>query len=125
PDRPKPGFRDPWVCPDCGTRTRYANCPTCAANQQADNSTTRTSRGSGNPYARLRRWAPMLGFGGHFLTKARRYSITFRSLREARISHRRSEDQDHAQPRLVRAVNHDEDTTLVVGVLTFAGVGRH
>lgn len=125
PDRPKPGFRDPWVCPDCGTRTRYANCPTCAANQQADNSTTRTSRGSGNPYARLRRWAHMLGFGGHFLTKARRYSITFRSLREARISHRRSEDQDHAQPRLVRAVNHDEDTTLVVGVLTFAGVGWH
>ncbi len=29
-------------------------------------------------YASLRRWAHMLGFGGHFLTKARRYSIRFR-----------------------------------------------
>ena len=32
-------------------------------------------------YRSLRRWAHMLGFGGHFLTKARRYSITFRDLR--------------------------------------------
>ena len=31
-----------------------------------------------NPgYASLRRWAHMLGFGGHFLTKARHYSVTF------------------------------------------------
>ena len=28
-------------------------------------------------YRSLRRWAHMLGFGGHFLTKARRYSTTF------------------------------------------------
>ncbi|MGC9667935.1 replication initiator [Planosporangium sp. 12N6] len=34
-----------------------------------------------NPYAGLRRWAHMLGFGGHFLTKARRYSVTFGLLR--------------------------------------------
>jgi hypothetical protein len=31
-----------------------------------------------------RRWAHMLGFGGHFLTKSRRYSTTFRALRAAR-----------------------------------------
>jgi Replication initiator protein, pSAM2 len=30
----------------------------------------------------------MLGFGGHFLTKARRYSIRFRDLRDARINYR-------------------------------------
>src|SRR6185369_12829753 len=30
----------------------------------------------------LRRWAHMLGFGGHFLTKSRRYSTTFRVLRQ-------------------------------------------
>jgi hypothetical protein len=30
-----------------------------------------------NPYLRLRRWAHMLGFGGHFLTKARHYTVTF------------------------------------------------
>jgi hypothetical protein len=32
----------------------------------------------------LRRWAHMLGFGGHFLTKSRYYSVTFRFLREQR-----------------------------------------
>jgi hypothetical protein len=26
---------------------------------------------------RLRQWAHMLGYGGHFLTKSRRYSVTF------------------------------------------------
>ena len=30
----------------------------------------------------LRRWAHMLGFRGHFLTKSRRYSTTFSALRE-------------------------------------------
>ncbi|MBW8484104.1 replication initiator [Actinomadura parmotrematis] len=39
----------------------------------------------------LRRWAHMLGFGGHFLTKARRYSVTFQVLRDARIIHRRTQ----------------------------------
>ena len=33
-------------------------------------------------YHGLRRWAHMLGFGGHFLTKGRRYSVTFGTLRE-------------------------------------------
>src|SRR5262249_23624903 len=42
------------------------------------------------PYAGLRRWAHMLGFGGHFLTKSRRYSIAFRILREARTAFRRN-----------------------------------
>ena len=31
----------------------------------------------------LRRWAHMLGFRGHFLTKTRRYSTTFTALRAA------------------------------------------
>jgi hypothetical protein len=43
-------------------------------------------------YASLRRWAHMLGFGGHFLTKARRYSIRFADLRQARIRYRRGQD---------------------------------
>jgi hypothetical protein len=33
---------------------------------------------------RLRKWAHMLGFGGHFSTKSRRYSTTLTSLRRAR-----------------------------------------
>jgi hypothetical protein len=36
---------------------------------------------------RLRQWAHQLGFGGHFLTKSRRYSITLGALRRARAEH--------------------------------------
>ena len=36
---------------------------------------------------RLRRWAHQLGFGGHFLTKSRRYASTFTALRRARAEH--------------------------------------
>jgi hypothetical protein len=63
----------------------------------------------------LRRWAHMLGFGGHFSTKSRRYSVTLRFLREARIEHARQE---------IRAADHTRDeTTLIVGLLTYAGTG--
>ena len=71
----------------------------------------------------LRRWAHMLGFGGHFLTKARRYSIRFRDLREARIIYRRYHDTgpEHGP---IRAADHaDEETTLIIGTLTYAGTG--
>ena len=40
--------------------------------------------------ARFRAWAHMLGYGGHFLTKSRRYSVTFGQLRQARADHRRA-----------------------------------
>ena len=36
---------------------------------------------------RLRRWAHQLGYGGHCFTKSRRYSTTFKALREARAEH--------------------------------------
>ena len=39
--------------------------------------------------SRFGKWAHMLGFGGHFLTKSRRYSVTFGQLRTARTPHRR------------------------------------
>jgi hypothetical protein len=67
----------------------------------------------------LRRWAHMFGFGGHFLTKSRRYSVTFRILRDQRVVYRRQAEQppnsDAASP----------ETTLVVNFLTFAGAGWH
>ncbi len=44
---------------------------------------------TGDP--RFRQWAHMLGYGGHFLTKSRRYSVTFGQLRAARNEHRRAE----------------------------------
>jgi hypothetical protein len=36
---------------------------------------------------RLRQWPHQLGFGGHFLTKSRRYSTTLGALRRARAEH--------------------------------------
>jgi hypothetical protein len=41
--------------------------------------------------SRLCKWAHMLGYGGHFLTKSRRYSVTFGVLRRARAEHRRAQ----------------------------------
>ena len=41
-------------------------------------------------YGRLRRWAHMLGFGGHFATKSRRYSTTRTALKTARRQWRRA-----------------------------------
>ena len=63
----------------------------------------------------LRRWAHMLGFGGHFGTRSRRYSTTLRALRAARRTWRRHE--------LVETREHPEETTLVVGSWTYAGSG--
>src|SRR5215831_9270240 len=37
------------------------------------------------------KWAHMLGNGGHFLSKSRRYSVTFGQLRRARAEHRKRE----------------------------------
>jgi hypothetical protein len=39
----------------------------------------------------LKRWAHMLGFRGHFLTKSRAYSTTFKTLRGDRQAHRLTE----------------------------------
>jgi hypothetical protein len=76
-------------------------------------------------YLRLRRWAHMLGFGGHFLTKARHYTATFAQLREARAIYRRDLNTTTGQTTPVQPVDHDQNTTLVVGLLTFAGTGWH
>ncbi len=70
--------------------------------------------GSHPDWQKLRRWAHMLGFGGHFLTKSRRYSITFRILRDNRVIWRRTVDD-------TPAADTDGDTTLIVGTLTYAG----
>ena len=64
----------------------------------------------------LRRWAHMLGFGGHFLTKSRRYSTSFRLLREQRIVWARTETAQLAH-------QHTAETTALVGHLRYAGAG--
>ncbi|PWU53381.1 plasmid replication initiator protein, partial [Micromonospora globispora] len=123
--RPRPGFVQRWECPDCGTHTRYAACPACVAARQGALDTEPTKPAPANPYARLRRWAHMLGFGGHFLTKGRRYSVTFQLLRNTRMAYRRNEDQSHEHRAAGSHPADLDDTILIVGTLTFAGAGWH
>ncbi len=74
-------------------------------------------------YRSLQRWAHMLGFGGHFLTKGRHYSITFAALRAARITYRRTQDPGPEHGPIRTADHAAEETTLIVGNLTYAGTG--
>lgn len=70
----------------------------------------------------LRKWAHTLGCGGHFLTKSRRYSVTFGQLRAARKQHRRA--QRHPCGELDpwgREVT--ETTVLFLGQWSYAGTG--
>lgn len=64
----------------------------------------------------LRRWAHMLGFGGHFLTKAHAYSVTFAYLRHRRVVWRRTESVDIAR-------EHTDETTVVINWLAYTGAG--
>jgi hypothetical protein len=74
-------------------------------------------------YRSLRRWAHMLGFGGHFLTKARRYSVTLTALRQARITYRRHHDTGPDYTPLDRQDQHGTETTVVLVRLSYAGNG--
>jgi len=76
-------------------------------------------------YSALRRWAHMLGFGGHFLTKARRYSVTFTQLRQARTDYRRHHDHEPARPENSRLDDAGAETLVVLASLSYAGNGWH
>ncbi|WP_289008522.1 replication initiator [uncultured Thermomonospora sp.] len=64
--------------------------------------------------AKLRKWAHMLGFRGHFATKSRRYSTTLGHLRRVRADYVR---------RLLGRPDPEEDTVLVLAHWRFAGQG--
>jgi hypothetical protein len=75
-------------------------------------------------WGRLRRWTHMLGFGGHFATKSRRYSTTHKQLRADRRTWQQTTRNDWWHR------HHDDgqdptgdDTTLIVCNLTLAGIG--
>jgi hypothetical protein len=77
--------------------------------------------GGPKDWRRLRRWAHMFGFGGHFFTKSRTYSVTFTILRQQRIVFRRTET---AAPNPAGAAI-EAPTVLVVNFLQFVGAGWH
>jgi hypothetical protein len=64
----------------------------------------------------------MLGFGGHFATKSRRYSTTHKTLRADRRTWRRTQQQEWRRRHQLDDTDDDE-ATLVVGDLTLAGIG--
>ena len=75
----------------------------------------------------LRRWAHMLGFRGHFLTKSRRYSTTFGAIRAERRTWRLLDTLD----RLARDTDDpgdvppDLDTVTVINDWRLVGIGHH
>jgi hypothetical protein len=74
-------------------------------------------------YTSLRRWAHMLGFGGHFLTKARRYSVTFTALRQARVIYRRHHETGSDYTSFECQDEVDTETAAIVVRLSYAGMG--
>ena len=73
--------------------------------------------------SRLCKWAHMLGYGGHFLTKSRRYSVTFGQLRRARLEHRRRQHHPTGQnDPWGRPL--DERIVLVLSTWTYQGTGH-
>jgi hypothetical protein len=126
-----PGLVPAYVCKTCGQRTLVECCEGC--NPPGDNPPQQPAKtDSDKPapphepgyYRGLQRWAHMLGFGGHVFTKTRRYSITFKYLRDTRVIFRRNEIQPVELDR--EDLDRDgEETTLVLSTLTFAGIGWH
>jgi hypothetical protein len=66
----------------------------------------------------LRKWAHMLGFRGHFLTKSRAYSTTFRTIRHDRRAWRLAEQLDQ--------LGHPaDDPVIVINDWHLVGIGHH
>jgi hypothetical protein len=70
---------------------------------------------------RLRAWAHMLGFGGHWSTKSRRYSTTFTVLRRARVQFAKRRRARDGIP--LDAWDRPEDDQAVIVVASWIYVG--
>ncbi|MGW0761955.1 replication initiator protein RepSA [Streptomyces sp. NPDC002814] len=74
------------------------------------------------PDRKLRDWAHMLGFRGHFSTKSRRYSTTLGALRQVRADYRAA--QQRQALGLPDLDDNPEATTLTLAHWTYAGHGH-
>jgi hypothetical protein len=63
---------------------------------------------------RLRAWAHMLGFGGHWSTKSRRYSTTFGVLRRARVTFAKRRRAKDGVPLDAWGRPEDDDQAVIV-----------
>ncbi|MET8165295.1 replication initiator protein RepSA [Streptomyces sp. NPDC005329] len=73
------------------------------------------------PDRKLRDWAHMLGFRGHFSTKSRRYSTTLSSLRQTRADYRAAQQREALG---LPGPQASEATTLTVAHWSYAGHGH-
>jgi hypothetical protein len=71
---------------------------------------------------RLRKWAHMLGFGGHFATKSRRYSTTLGALRRARVAYAIRRRRGNTMP--LDAWGRPEEDQAVIVVASWQYLGR-
>jgi hypothetical protein len=71
---------------------------------------------------RLGKWAHMLGFGGHFSTKSRRYSTTLGALRRARVAYARRRRCD-TLPLDAWGRPEDDQAIIVVASWSYLGSG--
>jgi hypothetical protein len=72
---------------------------------------------------RLRKWAHMLGFGGHFSTKSRRYSTTLGALRRARVAYAIRRRRGDTLPLDAWGRPEDDQAIIVVASWHYLGSG--
>jgi hypothetical protein len=72
---------------------------------------------------RLRAWAHMLGFGGHFSTKSRRYSTTLGALRRARVAYAIRRRRGKAIPLDAWGRPGDDQAAVVIATWRYLGSG--
>jgi hypothetical protein len=72
---------------------------------------------------RLRKWAHMLGFGGHFSSKSRRYSTTLGALRRARVAYAIRRRRGDRLPLDAWGRPEEDQAVLVVASWTYLGSG--
>jgi hypothetical protein len=72
---------------------------------------------------RLRAWAHMLGFGGHWSTKSRRYSTTFGVLRRARVAFAKRRRAKDGVPLDAWGRPEDDQAVIMLASWVFVGSG--
>jgi hypothetical protein len=72
---------------------------------------------------RLRAWAHMLGFGGHWSTKSRRYSTTFTVLRRARVAFATRRRARDGVPLDAFGRPEDDQAAIVITSWVYVGSG--
>jgi hypothetical protein len=72
---------------------------------------------------RLRKWAHMLGFGGHFSSKSRRYSTTLGALRRARVAYAIRRRRSDTLPLDAWGRPEDDQAVVVAASWRYLGSG--